>query len=51
MSFFSRPSSNSLQKAEKKESNKVQASTQIFKLVHMLNVKLKQSYYFVFCKI
>ena len=51
MSFFSRPSSNSLQKAEKKESNKVQTSTQLFKFVHMLNVKLKQSYYFVFCKL
>jgi len=51
MSFFPRSTSTSLQKVEKKETNKVQTSTQLIKLVHMLNVKLKQNYYFVFCKL
>lgn len=51
ISFFPHSTSTSLQKVEKKQSNKVQTSTQLIKLVHMLNVKLKQSYYFVFCKL
>lgn len=51
MSFFPRSTSNSLQKVEKKEANKVQTSTQLIRFAHMLNVKVKQSYYFVFCKL
>lgn len=51
MYFFPRSTSNSLQKVEKKETNKMQTSTQLIKMAHMLNVKLKQNYYFAFCKL
>ncbi len=51
ISIFPRSTSTSLQKIEKKESNKMQISTYLFKMAYMLNVKLKQSYYFAFCKL
>lgn len=48
LSFFPRSASSSL---DKHKACTAQESTKLFKVGHMLNIKVKQSYFFAFCKI
>ena len=48
-SFLPRSNSTSLKKGPPRDQQKI--STQFVKVFHLLNVKVKQSYFFSFCKI
>lgn len=50
-SFMPRSSSTSLHKHETAKADSPQRSQQLIKVIHLLNVKVKQSYYFSFCRI
>lgn len=47
-SFMSRSTSTSTPKFD---STNVQRTTPLYKLAHLLNIKVKQNYYFSFCRI
>ena len=48
-SFMPRSASRSVQRTPPRDNNKV--STQLYKISHLVNLKVKQSYFFCFCKI
>ena len=46
--YMNRSSSSSLDKAQQSNTKR---STQIYKIMHMLNVKFKQTYFYAFCRL
>lgn len=50
-SFMPRSASTSLHKQQISQTSNAERSPQLYKIVHLLNVKVRQSYFYSFCRI